>query len=96
VNPLIDDAGVAISVGDVVRQRNAAGVSWFNSNLGALLSNAGQTGIVVGLGRTRVQVDFGRTKRDVFGTIGTDEVVIDVVHATMLTVVPPTNETSQA
>ena len=91
MKPLTDNAGVAIGVGDVVRQRNA-----FNPNLGALLSNAGQTGIVVGLGRTRVQVDFGRTKRGAFGTIGTDKVVIDLVHATMLTVVPPTNETSQA
>jgi hypothetical protein len=96
MKPLTDNAGVAISVGDVVCQRSAAGTPWFHSNLGALLSNAGQTGIVVGLGRTRVQVDFGRTKRDAFGTIGTDEVVIDVVHATMLTVVPPTNETAQA
>lgn len=87
---LIDAAGAAINVGDTVRQSNTAGTPWFHSDRGALLANAGETGTVVGLGRTRVRVDFGRTKRDVFGTVGTDEAVIDSVRATMLTVVSPT------
>lgn len=85
--PLSDNAGAEIRVGDTVRQANAAGAPWFNPGRGALLANAGKRGIVVGLGRTRARVDFDRTKRNVFGTVGTDESVIDVVSATMLTVV---------
>jgi hypothetical protein len=84
---LTDDAGVEIRVGDTVRQAGASGTRWYNPALGALLANAGERGIVVGLGRTRARVDFGRTKRDVFGTVGTDEPIIDVVHTSMLTVV---------
>lgn len=85
--PLTDDAGTPIRVGDTVRQAGASGTRWYNPALGALLVNAGERGTVVGLGRTRVRVDFGRTKRDFWGTMGTDKPVIDVVNATMLTVV---------
>jgi hypothetical protein len=87
MNPLCDGAGAEIRVGDTVRQANAAGTPWFHPDKGALLVNAGERGTVVGLGRTRVRVDFGRTKRDVFGTVESTEAVIDVVNATMLTVV---------
>lgn len=87
MNPLTDDAGLEVRVNDTVRQASAAGTPWFDPALGALLVNAGQLGTVVGLGRTRARVYFGRTKRDVFGTMGTDEPVIDVVNTTMLTVV---------
>ena len=90
MKPLNDAAGRKVRVGDKVRQANASGTRWYNSALGALLVNAGEHGTVVGLGRTRARVDFGRTKRDVFGTVGTDEPIIDIVNTTMLTVVQET------
>jgi hypothetical protein len=48
--------------------------------------NAGETGVVVGIGRSRVRVDFGRTKKVHFGREDAGEPVIDTVHPDMLTV----------
>ena len=87
--PLTDNGGYEIRVGDIVRQVNQYGTPCYHVAAGALLANAGQTGTVVGLGRTRVKVDFGRTKTLVIGRSGTDEPVIDKVHASMLTVQVP-------
>lgn len=84
---LCDVAGNPIRVGDTVKQSAANGRPWVNPERGALWVNAGQTGTVTALGRTRVVVDFGRTKRDVFGTVYTDEPVLDRVQAGMLLVV---------
>lgn len=89
MHPLTDNGDYEIHIGDTVRQANVYGTPVYDPGAGAFLVNAGQTGTVISLGRTRVKVDFGRTKRDVFGTIGTDEPVIDNVHASMLVVVPP-------
>lgn len=72
---LTDSAGNEIRLGDLVRQDNA-----FDVSKGALYSNAGKTGTVVGFGRTRVKVDFPERE-------GPDGPVIDSVHASLLTVV---------
>lgn len=70
----IEDAdGTVIAVGDTVRQLNV-----HDAAKGALMSNAGNTGVVVALGRTRVQVQFkGRTRMRNF--IRTDEPITDKV-----------------
>ena len=88
MKPLTDNGGYEIRTGDTVRQVNEYGTPHYDAAAGALLTNAGQTGTVVGLGRTRVKVDFGRTKTLVFGRTGTNESVIDNVHTSMLVVVP--------
>lgn len=92
--PLVDGAGTAIRVGDVVRQATARGIAWYDPGRGAMLVNAGKTGRVVGIGRTRVRVDFGRNKQSVFGQVDTDEAVIDRIEASMVTVIesPRTEE----
>lgn len=87
MSALADADGTVIRLGDTVRQASPAGTPWIDPSLGALWVNAGQTGTVVGLGRTRARVDFGRTKRDVFGTVDTEEAVIDNVNTTMLTII---------
>lgn len=73
---MMDAAGTEIKVGDLVRQAHV-----FDPSRGALYSNAGQTGTVVGFGRTRVKVDFPH--RESFP----GELVIDSVHASLVTVV---------
>lgn len=82
----LDSAGALIHIGDTVRQASATGVRWSNEQLGALQVNAGETGVVVGIGRSRVRVDFGRTKKVHFGREDAGEPVIDTVHPDMLTV----------
>lgn len=84
---LYDVAGNPIRVGDTVKQSGANGHPWWNPERGALWVNAGETGTVTALGRTRVVVDFGRTKRDAFGTVESQEPVLDRVQADMLLVV---------
>lgn len=71
---LTDSCGNEIHLGDLVRHANV-----FDPSRGALYSNAGQAGVVVGFGRTRVKVDFPNR-------VG-PEPVIDSVHASLLTVV---------
>lgn len=92
MNPLVDSGGTEIRVGDIVSQSSAvSGVRWADPRLGALWSNAGRAGAVIGLGRKRVRVDFGRNRRAVFGQSDTGQPVIDNVDATMLTVVSMTS-----
>lgn len=83
MEPLTDNGGYEIRIGDTVRQVNEYGTPSYDSAAGALLANAGQTGTVVGLGRTKTLV---------FGRLGTNEPVIDNVHTSMLVVVPPQQE----
>jgi hypothetical protein len=82
-----DTRGAVIGIGDAVRQCSDLGTPWYDPNKGAILTNAGQTGTVTGLGRTRVRVDFGRTRRDVYGSVESTEYVTDNVAASMLTLV---------
>jgi len=89
VDSFLDSAGVLIRIGDMVRQASASGLRWSHEQLGALQVNAGETGVVVGIGRSRVEVDFGRTKKVGFGRVDTGEPVIDNVHPDMLTVLVP-------
>ena len=60
---LLDANGVAITVGEQVRQARGGGIPTFNPAAGAKARNAGRVGRVVGLGRTRLHIDFGMVEQ---------------------------------